>query len=401
MIHFGLLRERKSPPDTRVALSPVQCVSVQKRFPQVKIWVESSAHRTFSDQEYREAGIPVVDNLGHCDVLFGIKEVPAAELIPGKTYFFFSHTIKQQAKNRGMMQAICRNKITLIDYETLKWESGTRVLGFGRWAGIVGAYNGFLSWGLKSNAYTLKPAWQCRDYAEVLRECLKIVSGPMKIVLTGGGRVANGALEFLRQLDLKEVTPEDFLLKNFDRPVFVHLNSHELYRHKQGKPWDSRHFYQNHHDYESSFRSFLPACDLLINGIFWTEDLPRLFEKGDTAWPGFRIRVIADISCDVEGSVPITLRATSIPEPLLGWNKVTQQEDDPMAADSIAVMAVDNLPNELPKDASEEFGENLFHYVIPEILAESSAMLAGARITRDGKVTDVYAYMRNYAAETE
>ena len=397
MIRFGLLRERKSPPDTRVALTPVQCVSVQKRYPDVRIFVESSPERTYSDDEYRAAGIPVVNDLSDCDVLFGIKEVPKEHLIPGKTYFFFSHTIKKQPYNRAMLQAILANSIELIDYETLKWESGLRVLGFGRWAGIVGAYNGFLTWGRKTGSYDLKPAWQCHDYAEMLRECHKIQPGPSKIVLTGGGRVANGALELLRQLNILEVTPEDFLLRNHAQSVFVHLNSHELYRHREGKPWNSQHFYANHSEYESTFRSFLPACDMLINGIFWTNDLPRLFEKEDTAWPGFRIKVIADISCDVDGSVPITVDATTIADPVFGWDKHAGQRTAPFLPDTIDVMAVSNLPNELPRDASSEFGEHLFHDVIPELFHTQSAMLEGARITRNGALTERYSYLQDYA----
>jgi len=360
MIRFGLLRERKSPPDTRVALTPVQCVSVQKRYPDVRIFVESSPERTYSDDEYRAAGIPVVHDLSDCDVLFGIKEVPKEHLIPGKTYFFFSHTIKKQPYNQAMLQAILAKNIELIDYETLKWESGLRVLGFGRWAGIVGAYNGFLTWGRKTGSYEIKPAWQCLDYAEMLRECHKIQPGPAKIVLTGGGRVANGALELLRQLNILEVTPEDFLLRNHTRP-------------------------------------FLPACDMLINGIFWTSDLPRLFEKEDTAWPGFRIKVIADISCDVDGSVPITVDATTIADPVFGWDRQAQERTAPFLPETIDVMAVSNLPNELPRDASGEFGEHLFHDVIPELFHSQSAMLEGARITRDGALTKRYSYLQDYA----
>ena len=396
-MNIGLLRERKTPADERVALTPVQCVSIQKRYPAVKIWVESSPSRTFSDEEYRQAGIPVVDKLDHCQVLLGIKEVPPECLIEGKGYFFFSHTIKKQPYNQKLLRTALERNIELIDYETLKWDSGQRVLGFGRWAGIVGAYNAFLTWGLKRGTYTLKPAWQCHDYAELLRECAKITTGPIKIALTGAGRVANGTLELLRQLNILEVTPEDFLLRNYEQPVFVHLNSHELYRHKSGKPWNTAHFYQNHREYESSFRSFLPVCDMLINGIFWTEDLPRLFEKADTAWPGFRIAVIADISCDVEGSVPITVDATSIKDPVFGWDRAKQERCAPFLPNTIDVMAVGNLPNELPRDASSEFGERLFHDVIPELFNSHSDMLDGARITRDGKLTERYAYLSDYA----
>lgn len=395
---LGLLRERKTPPDTRVALTPVQCVALQNRFPQVKVLVESSPERCFSDEEYRAAGIEVVSDISVCDVLLGIKEIPGAFLIPGKTYFFFSHTIKKQPYNLHMLQEILHRGIRLIDYETLRWENGQRVLGFGRFAGIVGAYNGLLTWGKKSGKFRLKPAWQCEDYRELLAEAGGTDIGNIRMVLTGGGRVAGGALDFLRNLRITEVTPYQFIHRSYDEPVFVHLNSPEIYRHKEGKPWDTGYFYKHHNEYESSFGDFLPHCDLLLNGIFWTADLPRLFEKEDTAAASFKISVIADISCDVDGSVPITYKATTIQDPVIGWNRRTLQPCEPFTPDSIDIMAVGNLPNELPCDASEEFGENLLHYVIPEFLKEGSRMVEEATICSGGNLTAHYQYLQDWVS---
>lgn len=393
---IGLIRERKSPADVRVALTPVQCVALQNRFPEIKVLVESSPDRCFSDEEYQQAGIEVVTDMSVCDTLLGIKEVPTAALLPNKSYFFFSHTIKKQPYNRDMLVDILNKNITLIDYETLRWENGQRVLGFGRFAGIVGAYNGILTWGRKMQSFQLKPAHQCEDYRELLAEAAAVDIGNIKIVLTGGGRVANGALDFLRNLRITEVTPYQFIHREFNEPVFVHLNSPEIYRHKEGKAWNTEYFYKHHHEYESSFGDFLPHCDLLMNGIFWTADLPPLFEKADTAKSNFRMRVIADISCDVDGSVPITWKATTIQEPFIGWSRSTQQPCEPFTADSIDIMAVGNLPNELPCDASEEFGENLIHYVFPEYLKEKSRMIEEATISSNGKLTAGYNYLLDY-----
>jgi len=396
---IGLIREHKTPPDVRVALTPVQCAALKRRWPQVEICVEASDDRCFGNEEYEHAGIAVQTDISDCDVLMGIKEVPKDYLIADKTYFFFSHTIKKQPYNREMLQDIIHKKIRLIDYETLKWENGQRVLGFGRFAGIVGAYNGLLTWGRKTGLFSLKPAWQCEDYRELLQHAGAVDIGNIKIVLTGGGRVANGALDFLRNLRIREVTPYQFIHRSYDEPVFVHLNSPEIYRHKDGKPWDTQHFYANHKEYESSFSDFVASTDILMNGIFWTADLPPLFHKQDTADPDFKIRVIADISCDVDGSVPITYKATSIQNPVIGWDKNTQQPCEPFSPDSIDIMAVSNLPNELPCDASEEFGENLLHYVIPELLSEQSRMITGATITDAGKLTGLYAYLQDYVDE--
>ncbi len=393
---IGLLRERKSPPDTRVALTPVQCVALQNRFPIVKIVVESSPERCFTDSEYAEVGINVVTDLQECDVLLGVKEIPKEHLIPNKTYFFFSHTIKKQPYNQKMLQDIVHKNIRLIDYETLRWENGQRVLGFGRFAGIVGAYNGLLTWGKKTGDFTLKPAYACEDYRELLQQAGSVDIGNVKMVLTGGGRVANGALDFLRNLRITEVTPYQFIHRDFNEPVFVHLNSPEIYRHKEGKAWDTEYFYKHHQEYESSFGDFLPHCNLLLNGIFWTADLPGLFTKSQTSQADFKIEVIADISCDVDGSVPITWKATTIQDPVIGWDRVLQKPCEPFSTNSIDIMAVGNLPNELPCDASEEFGENILQYVIPEFLKEKSRMVAEATITEAGKLTAHYQYLQDY-----
>lgn len=393
---IGLLRERKTPADVRVALTPVQCAALMNRWPKVKVVAEASPDRCFSDEDYENAGIAVVADLSDCDVLLGIKEVPKSFLLPDKTYLFFSHTIKKQPYNLEMLRDIIRKQIRLIDYETLKWENGQRVLGFGRFAGIVGAYNGLLTWGKKTGLFELKPAWQCEDYRELLQQAGGVDIGNINIVLTGGGRVANGALDFLRNLRIKEVTPYQFIHRHYDEPVFVHLNSPEIYRHKEGKPWNNQHFYNNHSEYESSFGDFTGCTDILMNGIFWTADLPPLFRKEDTCREDFCIRVIADISCDVEGSVPITWKATSIQDPVIGWSRSLQQPCEPYGIDTIDIMAVGNLPNELPCDASEEFGELLLQYVFPELLSGQSRMIAGATIAQGGKLTEAYGYLEDW-----
>ncbi|MFM8994998.1 MAG: alanine dehydrogenase, partial [Bacteroidota bacterium] len=222
---IGLSRERKSPPDNRVALSPVQCVALQQRYPKVKVLVESSPTRCFSDKAYREVGIEVVDDLGRCDVIFNIKEMPSEALIPGKTYCFFSHTIKKQPYNRKMLHSILKKQITLIDYEVLRYETGARVLGFGRYAGVVGTYNGLLVYGKKHGLYSLKPAHQSKNYADILTQLLRVELPNMRIAVTGGGRVSQGALDLLRALQIREVTPNQYLHVEYGEPVFVQLNS--------------------------------------------------------------------------------------------------------------------------------------------------------------------------------
>ena len=394
---IGLSKERKNPPDNRVALSPIQCVALQQRYPEVQVVVESSPSRCFSDEAYREVGIQVVDSLEHCDVIFNIKEVPSEALIAGKTYFFFSHTIKKQPYNRTMLQSILQKNITLIDYEVLRYETGARVLGFGRYAGVVGTYNGLLVYGKKHGLFTLKPAHESKNYADILTQLLRVDLPNMRIVITGGGRVSQGALDLLRAIQIREVTPNQYLHIEYNEPVFVQLNSPDLYVHPTLKQWDTKHFYQHHGEYISQFKGYAACTDLLVNGIYWTEDLPRLFETEDTQDPEkFKPTVIADISCDVEGSVPITYKATSIKDPVIGWSRRTLSPCEPYTEDSVDVMAVGNLPNELPKDASEEFGEMLLQLVMPEFMSEKSRLIEEATITRSGNLTAHFQYLSDF-----
>ena len=394
---IGLSKERKNPPDNRVALSPIQCIALQQRYPEVQVVVESSPARCFSDEAYREVGIQVVDSLEHCDVIFNIKEVPSEALIAGKTYFFFSHTIKKQPYNRTILQSILQKNITLIDYEVLRYETGARVLGFGRYAGVVGTYNGLLVYGKKHGLFTLKPAHESKNYADILTQLLRVDLPNMRIVITGGGRVSQGALDLLRAIQIREVTPNQYLHIEYNEPVFVQLNSPDLYVHPTLKQWDTKHFYQHHGEYISQFKGYAACTDLLVNGIYWTEDLPRLFETEDTQDPEkFKPTVIADISCDVEGSVPITYKATSIKDPVIGWSRRTLSPCEPYTEDSVDVMAVGNLPNELPKDASEEFGEMLLQLVMPEFLSEKSRLIQEATITQSGNLTAHFQYLSDF-----
>ena len=394
---IGLSKERKNPPDNRVALSPIQCIALQQRYPEVQVVVESSPARCFADEAYREVGIQVVDSLEHCDVIFNIKEVPSEALIAGKTYFFFSHTIKKQPYNRTMLQSILQKNITLIDYEVLRYETGARVLGFGRYAGVVGTYNGLLVYGKKHGLFTLKPAHESKNYADILTQLLRVDLPNMRIVITGGGRVSQGALDLLRAIQIREVTPNQYLHIEYNEPVFVQLNSPDLYVHPTLKQWDTKHFYQHHGEYISQFKGYAACTDLLVNGIYWTEDLPRLFETEDTQDPEkFKPTVIADISCDVEGSVPITYKATSIKDPVIGWSRRTLSPCEPYTEDSVDVMAVGNLPNELPKDASEEFGEMLLQLVMPEFMSDKSRLIEEATITQSGNLTAHFQYLSDF-----
>ncbi len=395
-IKIALIREGKIPPDNRVAFSPEQCVWLHKSYPELGMTVQSSPDRCYKDAEYQKAGIKVTGEVNDADILIGIKEVPKKQLIEGKKYLFFSHVIKKQPHNREMLKEIIRKKITLIDYECLVWENGERVLGFGHFAGIVGAHNAFLTYGKRYKLYDLKPANKCADYKELLDLYKNIKLPPIKIAVTGTGRAARGVYELLDKLNIRMVSIQNYLTKNFDEPVYVVLNTAQLYERKNGKSFVRDDFHKHPENYDSAFLPFTKVTDLFINAIFWDPRTPPFFTIKDMRSRDFKIKVIADITCDVNGSVPATVRDTSIDDPIFGYNPVTEKEDIPHQPQVIDVMAVSNLPNELPREASTEFGNKLIEYVMEELLKQKSDIIDRATITKDGKLTDRYSYLSDY-----
>jgi saccharopine dehydrogenase (NAD+, L-lysine forming) len=396
---IALLSEKKLPADSRVALSPEQAKQLMMVHPNLTIVAESSNDRIFSDEDYRNADVQVVGSVEDCDILLGIKEVPVKDLIPEKTYLFFSHTIKMQAYNQKLMQAFLEKKITMVDYECLEWGKGGRVLGFGRWAGIVGAYNGLLTWGKKHNSFDLKPAYLCKNYDELKSELKKVSLPNIKITLTGTGRVASGSLEVMDIVGIKAVTPEELLNNSFEKPVYSQLlNRHIFKRKNYNGPWNRPHFFEFHDEYIGQFDPYLSKTDLLINGFYWEEDLPALFTKKQTADPDFNIKVIADITCDVEGSVPITFKATSIEDPTFGWDPLNQVVTAPFLPNTIDVMAVTNLPTEMPASASEDFGDAMSTHILPLFVGgDPDQIIKRATLTHNGQLTPDFNYLQDYA----
>lgn len=399
MTRIGLIREEKTPPDTRVALTPLQCVEAQKEYG-ISIIVQPSPNRCFTDDEYREAGIKVMEDLSDCDILLGIKEVKTKSLMQGKTYLFFSHTKKKQAYNKPLMQALISKHITMIDYECLTYADGQRILGFGFFAGVVGAHNGLLTYGRKFGKFNLKPAHECADFEEMASQYNDVYLPPIKIAVTGSGKVASGIVEVMTRFDIDYVEPEDFLEKHFDYPVYTHLKGNTLYVRKDNGTYHRDDFHQYPQDYQCVFKRYLPVTDILMNGIYWDKNIPRLFEVNDVKAANYKMDVIADITCDVNGSVPLNMGATTIANPVYGIDKTNLQQTLPFlkSTKTVDVMAVDNLPNELAKDASAHFGKHLEKYVLSELLrGAESDIIARATICSDGKLTPYYEYLADYA----
>lgn len=403
MYKIGIIREGKVPPDARTPLTPEQCKQILDHFP-VELVVQPSEVRSFTDAEYRAAGIPLATDLRDCDILIGVKEVPADQLIPDKTYLFFSHTVKKQAHNRHLLQAILEKNIRLVDYEKLTDERGDRLIAFGFYAGLVGAHNALWTYGHRTGLFELPRMHQCHDYAEVKTMYANLQLPPLRIVLTGGGRVASGAVRNLHDMGMHLVSPYDFLHKTFDRPVFTQLHAQDYVQHRDGpRIFEKAHFYAHGEEYVSTFAPYTHCADIFINGIFYDPKAPRFFEIGDIAGPDFRIQVVADVSCDIMpgSSVPVTIRPSKIADPVYGVNRQTGQECAPYDPAGVDVMAIDNLPSELPRDASEFFGKQLIDNILPELLHDrDSAIIARATIAENGELTAPYAYLSDYVYET-
>ncbi|MEN9700624.1 MAG: hypothetical protein RLZZ301_1822 [Bacteroidota bacterium] len=403
-IHLGIIKEGKVPPDFRVPLSPKQCQQLQALYPHVKVSVQRSPIRIFSDQEYADAGIELVDTLDHCDYIFGVKEVPIDKLIANKTFVFFSHTIKKQPYNRGLLQALLAQKIRLIDYEVLRDAANKRIIGFGRYAGIVGAYNAFLTYGLKSNRFSLKPAHTCTDRKEVERELQKVeLPSNYRVVLTGFGRVGHGAREIMALLPIKEVSPQAFLNERFDEPVFTHLDTNDYFGRQTDGSFDKAQFYAQPEGYKSLFEAYSQLADMYIPCHFWNAKSPIILSKEMLASPHNRIRVVADVSCDIDGPVACTIRPSKIGNAIYGYHPQLQSECDFQDPAAIAVMAVDNLPCELPKDASEDFGNELLKNVFPSLFGPDPDAIIdrGSETTLLGELNAPFQYLQAYVEGRE
>ncbi|MCG2612465.1 NAD(P)-dependent oxidoreductase [Flavobacterium sp. SM15] len=394
---FGIIKERKTPPDRRVVFTPTELVKLKEQFPQAEIKVESSDIRVFSDEEYRKLGFEVTDDLSDCDVLLGVKEVPVDALIPNKKYFFFSHTIKKQAYNRKLLIACLEKNIKLIDHETIVDHTNHRLIGFGRYAGIVGAYNGFRAFGIKYELFNLPKAETLADKAALVERLRRPMLPPIKIVLTGHGKVGMGAKEILDAMKIKQVSADDYLTKTYTEPVYTQIDVLDYNKRKDGQKLDNKDFYTHPEEYVSDFERFTKVSDIFMAGHFYGNGAPVILTREMLNAPDNKIKVIADISCDVNGPIESTIRSSTIAEPLYGYYPSQGVEVDINHPGAIVVMAVDNLPCELPKDASEGFGEMFLTHVIPAFYnGDKDGILERAKITENGQLTERFKYLQDY-----
>ena len=395
---IGIIKEGKTPPDKRVPLSPTQCQEIKQKYPQIDLVVQKSNIRKFKDEDYANAGIDLVDEITDCDVLLGVKEVPIEDLIANKKYFFFSHTFKKQPYNRKLLQAIIEKNIQLIDWETITNSNGQRLIAFGRFAGIVGCFNGLLGYGLKTKRYKLKSAHLCEDRNEMEGE-LSMLDLPknFRLIITGGGRVAGGAIEVLEKTNIKRVSPEDFLSTNFGEPVYTQLDVEDYVKRDDGASFDIPAFFKNPSGHSSNFMRYAAAADVYVACHYWDNRSPFIFSRDDVKNPNWNISLVADVSCDIDGPVATTLRPSTIANPFYGYDAQSEEEVDFNIEGSIGVMAVDNLPCELPKDASVSFGEMFIEHVLEPLLGnDPEDIIYRASETKDGQLTPHFAYLQDY-----
>ena len=394
---IGIIKECKIPSDKRVVFTPSKCLAVKKLYPEVEFLIQSSNVRCYSDKEYSDLGFNVVNDVSSADVLLGVKEVPINKLIVNKKYFFFSHTIKKQPYNKDLLLSILDNNIQLFDHETIVDKNNNRLIGFGYYAGVVGAYNGFRAFGLKNKSFNLPKASDVKDRDQLNSELLKINIPNIKIVLTGKGRVGSGAKEILDFLKIKEVSVSDYLNNSFNEAVYVQIDVLDYNQRKDNRSLDRFDFYNNPSEYKSSFNKFSKVSDMFIAGHYYDKNAPNLITLEDINLDDFKISLIADISCDINGPIVSTIRPSTINDPIYGFDPKLNKEVDYTNDGAIAVMAVDNLPCELPRDASESFGEMFIKDVLPSFFNnDKDGVLNRSKMTYKGELTDRFSYLSDF-----
>lgn len=395
---IGIIQEEKNPPDSRVPLNPDQCANLIKKYP-INIVVKPSPNRCFKDEEFKKAGIPFQDDLSDCDVLLGVKEVPKDSLIPNKIYFFFSHTIKEQPYNRSLLQTILAKNIQLIDYEVLTNEKGQRLIAFGVFAGMVGAHNGIMTYGRRTGLVDIPRMNSFFDYQAAVRFYKSMSLPPMRVVLTGTGRVASGAAKVLKDMGIHKVSPKEYLQKDFDHAVFTQLSCQDYVARKNRRPFTNKEFYQNPTEFKSIFTPYAKRSDIFINGIYWDNEAPAFFTLEDMQSDDFNIQVIADVTCDIApvASIPATIKASTIADPIFGFDPASGTETVPHREGIIDMMTIDNLPNELPRDASTSFGKQFTEHIIEALLdKENSDVIRRATVAKDGALGSEFGYLEGY-----
>ena len=394
IITLAVLKEARID-ENRTPFSPSQISDLLNNFSNLKIIVQPSERRCFKNEDYLKAGAQITDDLSSADIIFGVKEVDISTLIKDKTYLFFSHTSKvrqyigQTIKDKAiiykkeLLREVIKKNITLIDYENVREVSGEgfRYLGFGRFAGIIGTYNTLNLYLKLYNKQTLSRAFEINNYEQIKKLISKQNFNKIKILVTGSGRASKGAIEMLKHANIKQVSINDYLNKKYNEAIFSNISAREHVERKDGKDI-------------SKIKNYLFDTDMLIACHYWDPKFPKLFfPKHINEFK--KLKIIGDITCDINGSVPTTIRSTSIAKPYYSIDIDSMKEID-LGAKGIAVMAVDNLPSELPQDASEEFGSSVISEILPYLIDKDDGRINRATTASNGKFCESFTYLNNF-----
>ena len=400
---IGIIKESR-PDENRAPLVPEHIKKLKSKYPYLNIVVQPSKKRCFSDDEYKSKGAIINEDLSHCSIIFGVKEIDTGVLMNNKTYIFFSHTYKLNKETlnnaqgtpgmdkKELLKSVLEKKIKLIDYENIRDKNSSRYLGFGRFAGIVGCYNTLNLCLELFNKQPLARAHRINSYERLISNLKNLYFPNMKVLVTGDGRVAKGVLEVLRQTNIKEVSKEKFQNDNFDNPVFCNLETKDYVVSNLNKEFDLNHFIKYPKEYKSCALQYLERADVFISAHYWDPASPKIFNQDDLKNLN-DLKVVGDITCDVDGSVPTTIRSSTIDKPNFYIDRNTFKET---VGEGLAIMAVDNLPSELPRDSSKEFGDGIVNEVIPYILNEDDGRILNATITQNGSFLEKYNYLNDY-----
>ena len=407
IITLAVLREDRID-ENRTPLSPAQVSIILNKFSNIKIIVQPSNRRCFKDEDYQKAGAQITDDLSSANIIFGVKEVDISSLIKNKTYLFFSHTSKvrqyigQTIKDKAiiykkeLLREVIKKKITLIDYENIREISGEgyRYLGFGRFAGIIGTYNTLNLYLKLFNKKSLPRAFEINNYKEIKKLIGKQNFNKIKILVTGSGRASKGSIELLKQANIKQISINDYLNNKYDKAVFCNISTTEYFERKDGKNYSFQDFTSNPHEYKTKIKNYIYDTDMLITGHYWEPKFPKLFYANQIN--EFRnLKIIGDITCDINGGIPTTIRSTSIAKPYYSIDINSMKEID-LGNRGIAVMAVDNLPSELPNESSEEFGNSIISEVLPYLINQDDGRINRATTASQGKFCPPFSYLEDF-----
>ena len=394
VITLAVLKEARID-ENRAPFSPSQISDLLINFSNLKIIVQPSERRCFKNEDYLKAGAQITDDLSSADIIFGVKEVDISTLIKDKTYLFFSHTSKVRQYigrtikdktiiyKKELLREVIKKNITLIDYENIRDVSGEgyRYLGFGRFAGIIGTYNTLNLYLKLYNKQPLSRVFEINNYEQIKKIISKQNFNKIKILLTGSGRASKGAIEMLKHANIKQVSINDYLNNKYSKAIFSNISAKEHMERKDGKDI-------------SKVKNYLFDTDIFIACHYWDPKFPKLFfPKHINEFKN--LKIIGDITCDINGSVPTTIRSTSIAKPYYSIDIDSMKEID-LGFKGISIMAVDNLPSELPRDASEEFGSSVISEILPYLIDKDDGRINRATTASNGKFCENFAYLNDF-----